>query len=398
MILFEVIFVLFIGLISPVIGIFIGTICILIRNKPNYLTLVAVSILIGYIGSYYQFRPIDDMSRYVIYMDRISIYNNVFDYLKAVYSDGGISTYGVNAANWPLSGIILYVTQKYGDYRFLSGGSLAFIAFIRYFIVVKSLPNNFGSNGRVFLSRLFFLVSLFITAYPVRVVSGFRWWVSMTMTLLAIYEDYQSTKFINQKLIPTKTLFLYIIAGLIHPSAYIYLVFRLVSGYLTMEVSKVKRAFLVVAILSLGIGVLISGKLDLLISQFLAYTNFELSMYSFMFNFAISCITIFGLTYLIRLKKKLPIVFSVFLFFTQIFTVILFPLRVFDRMYQFSVPVLILFLLFSCEKYNGKLTKGVFITVSAFLVTYLTIYIAQPVLALPHLRENFLQIFFLPIH
>ncbi|MDT2811258.1 hypothetical protein [Enterococcus asini] len=398
MILFEVIFVLLIGLISPVIGIFIGTICILIRNKPNYLTLGVVSILIGYIGSYYQFRPIDDMARYVFYMDRISIYDNILEYLRACYTDGGISIYGVNAANWPLSGIILYITQKYGDYRLLSGGSLAFVAFVRYFLVVKCLPINSKNVSRIFLSRLLFLIALCLTAYPVRVLSGFRWWISMTTVLLALYFDYQSILKSNKRLVSNKVLLLYVIAGLLHPSAYIYLMFRLASGYLTMEVSRVKKWFLVVAIIVLGTGILVSGKLTILINQFLAYTNFDLSVYSFMFNFAISGVTILGLSYLFKVKQKLPKVELIFLLFTQLFTVTLFPLRVFDRMYQFSVPVLILFLLLDCRKRNGKITKGSFVTILAFLVIYLTIYVAQPDLTLPQLREEYLRVFFLPVH
>ena len=161
---------------------------------------------------------------------------------------------------------------------------------------------------------------------------------------------------------------------------------------------QVKKWFLVVAIIVLGTGILVSGKLTILINQFLAYTNFDLSVYSFMFNFAISGVTILGLSYLFKVKQKLPKVELIFLLFTQLFTVTLFPLRVFDRMYQFSVPVLILFLLLDCRKRNGKITKGSFVTILAFLVIYLTIYVAQPDLTLPQLREEYLRVFFLPVH
>ncbi|WKF84155.1 hypothetical protein [Lacticaseibacillus pantheris] len=386
-------------LICPALGIIVGLWLIIQKSRPTVLLLAVVSLVFGYIGSFYVFKNTDDMYRYVQYMLNLQGFGTLKDYIGALYSDGGFSTFGLNAKTWPLSGVIMYFASRGNPlytYRILSGGTLAFTIFTRLYLVCRLIRVENSRQMGAFI-RFTFIAALIFTAPPLRVLSGFRWWLSSSACYLVVVYIVTHTNSKHLSLVATLG---FLLAGLLHPMAYIYMAIWLLIRLAFSERNALLKVMISVpVILVMVLYILRTGALTQLMAQGMAYIRVDESTYDFIFNIIISIASVFSVATIFHYRNALGKQLSLYLVAIQCVTISTFFFDVFDRFYQFSVPMILITVLIIIYKLNIPAFLSVRFWLSWFsvMLIYALLYVVNFDSVIPSLGKGIISLLFWPV-
>ncbi|AVK63329.1 hypothetical protein C5Z26_04095 [Lactobacillus sp. CBA3606] len=327
--------VFLIGLVCPLLGLLISAPVSFLYNKGHQLIIIIFILLLGYISFFYAPREVDDMSRYMAYMQTINA-ANVFDYLYKLYS-APFSVQGLNASEWPGSGIVLYFVSKYSSYRVLSATTLV-ITYASRLVVMKK--NYLESKSHDWLKYFLWMIAIFISLQPYLVISGFRWYLSLSVLMITTYFEIHN----GFKL---RYFWFYILAASFHPAAFIFLFLRIISLMFSTNKHDKKVAQGVIA-LAVVVSMIEYNRIIKMIvnyfNDFLVYTrsSTDLRKIDNLLYFIILIVILITIIELKRQANFLPILN--YLLIIVIFNMLLIDFSVFSRIVQFTIPTSVIIL------------------------------------------------------
>lgn len=389
--------IIVLSVLSPIAGIITGLLTALFSRRTNVLAIMGVALAFSVFGLHYVFAPTDDMARYVQYMDHLSNIQSLPDYLKQVYSSIPISVFGLNGKTWPVSGALMYITSRYFSYQVLAAVSVGVTIFVRIFSIVKVTEKGGLSTSNVVFLRIFLIAVDVMVATLLRPASGFRWYIATSIILLLLTADVVGRR------VPTIFyIFSAVTASLIHPAGWMYVAIRFGSSFISRGDTKLLKKILgglVVAFLVILILFGQSENIQLLIAQFTAYTtnnsSFTVSLLDFV-NFALWALGIFFIWNRVRVLGNLDSLNYINMTINVFFALASLPFYLFDRLYQMTIPMLLIFYGSSLAKQKNLIWKDVFV-LSYLLALIVVYYFLNSGLVVPKLDNQGMRIMFLPI-
>lgn len=386
--------IVFIALVSalfcPVLGIIVTLIYLFVSNKKSMLMVWILTLIVGYLGSFYLPNYTDDMTRYIFFMQKISVFS-FGNFFKQLYSSNPISVYGLSGTTWPGSALILYVTSRWGSYRIISAVSLAVVVVVRIIPITSFFRQSFYKD-RIKYAILF--VTTVIWIRPLLPLSGFRWFMAISVLMFIIYKEIISG-------FKWWHLLFYVISVSLHPAVLVFILLKLV----TLAFSRSKKCrymgivILFIGFASYGFGA-IRTFVNSLFMQFNAYSDDSLRAFQTFLNIFLLFILIFLFIETFKIKrgmvssKKMNLNYASLIIIFNIFLIVS---PVFDRFTQFTIPMTLIILseyLLKKERWNLFEYIYIFLLFSVGLFTILH----SPSTSLPSFFEPITSVFFETIH
>lgn len=341
-----------VSILMPGLGVLLGFVAAQFTKKTNILAIVAIAVGIASFGMHYVYLKTDDMARYVAYMARATTVPGVVEYFEQMFGPAPISEYGLNGQSWPASGLVLYITSKFFNYKVLSAATLAFSAFIRIYAVFKVSERSSWPVRHLFFLRLTAVIILIAVMTFKLPVSGFRWYLATDLILLISIRDLTGNKFNSVANWSTA-----VVASLFHPAGWIYVAIR---GFVVLFGLNAKMLIRILAIVvPVTLAAVYIWDLNILVSlirQFLAYFSFDnfkstqwmMKYYvGWEFTMALMMVRIFNLRNSID-KSSFENVLLNFLFTSVTVTFFLF-----QRLYPFTFTMMVFYWVAIAVKDNG---------------------------------------------
>lgn len=389
-------FLIALGFVQPLSALVIGTFWAVFFKRKAGLGVVLIAIGGATLGLHYVVSPSHDMARYVTYMQAVSLVQSPYEFFKQMYSALPISEFGLTGRDWPLSAAILYITGKFFDYRWLSAFTVFTTLFTRIYLIVKTTEKSrFSTLQLAFLRLIFILLTIMMTTI-LRPASGFRWYLGSNVILWIVYFDL----FKNTRLNVWKISGM-IIAGLLHPSMWIYAAIRVMAWLFTsVDKTIISKIFWGIVFFVGLVTLLASSRVAPLMNQFWAYISvsdgFNVSTGTHI-RFVVTFLVISILFARIKTEKfRFERTDWIFLLSNYWMLLLSVPFFLFDRLYQLAVPLMFL--------YYGYILAGKkrfivydFVVIFAMFSLYVVFYAGGVYQLLPTLDKGVFEILINPI-
>lgn len=326
---------LLITFLCPGIGILSSGILTVFWSKGRFMTVIVFILGLGYLGFFYEPRTIDDMWRYMQYMSYIDT-SSLKDFLRQIMVER-FSVYGLDSSQWPGSGVLLYLTAKYGNYRILSACALI----VTYCSRLLTVQGNYLSARRQNSLRYsLWMGAMLVTVLPYMVLSGFRWYLSISTLMVGLYFEMNHG-------FRLRNLWFYVLAATFHPAALIFTTFRLIPLFISKNKSE-RVLMYTVTIIATVAGIVernrIIQELTSLSTHFFAYIR-SISTIQLIDNLINCAVLVLVLIAIIQLRKQYQYRSTInYLIVLIIFDIVMFTFDVFTRLVQYTIPASVIIL------------------------------------------------------
>lgn len=360
---------LLITFVCPGLGILSSGILTVFWSKGRFLIVIVFVLGLGYLGFFYEPRTIDDMWRYMQYMSYIDT-SSLKDFLRQIFVER-FSVHGLDSFQWPGSGVLLYLTAKYGNYRILSAGALI----VTYCSRLLTVQGNYLSAQRQNNLRYsLWMGAMLVTVLPYLVLSVFRWYLSISTLMIGLYFEIKHG-------FRLRTLCFYVLAITFHPAALIFTTFRLIPLFVSKN--KNERVLMyTVTLIATAIGFIESNRiiyeLTSLSTHFRAYIR-SISTMQLIDNLINCAVLILILSAVIHLHKQYQYRSTLnYLIVLIVFDILMVTFDVFTRLVQYTIPASVIILSqisFSNESNEKLKVWELLIPVAVFLLGVLELIV-----------------------
>lgn len=360
---------LLITFVCPGLGILSSGILTVFWSKGRFLIVIVFVLGLGYLGFFYEPRTIDDMWRYMQYMSYIDT-SSLKDFLRQIFVER-FSVHGLDSSQWPGSGVLLYLTAKYGNYRILSAGALI----VTYCSRLLTVQDNYLSAQRQNNLRYsLWMGAMLVTVLPYLVLSGFRWYLSISTLMIGLYFEIKHG-------FRLRNLCFYVLATTFHPAALIFTTFRLIPLFVSKN--KNERVLMyTVTLIATAIGFIESNRiiheLTSLSTHFWAYIR-SISTMQLIDNLINCAVLILILSAVIHLHKQYQYRSTLnYLIVLIVFDILMVTFDVFTRLVQYTIPASVIILSqisFSNESNEKLKVWELLIPVAVFLLGVLELIV-----------------------